>query len=303
MDIYTLDSTHVVTAMAADMIPALRVPDGAVICAQTQDCYMNNLRAENDPRGAAPGPAVGCNPATGPIYVEGAMPGDTLRVDILNIEVGPWASMRISNRGGLMRDRVTSPIVRCIALDGDKAALGGVEVPLEPMIGVIGVAPETGEIDTETPFNHGGNMDTRLITAGSTVYLPVRREGALLALGDVHAAMGDGEVCICGLECPAHVTLRVTVIPDIQEPWPMVRDAEGGLSVVASAKSLDEAAKIAADSMLDYLKRRTDVDENELILLMSLLSHLEISQVVDPLVTARCRLRDWDVPFDPKERA
>ena len=299
---YTLDDSRYVTALSADMAPILTVPDGATVRVKTQDCYMNNLRAEDDPRGPAAGPAVGCNPATGPIFVEGAKPGDTLRAEILAIDVGEWANMRISDRGGLMRDRVTKRTVRAVPLEGGTARLGGVEVPLRPMIGVIGVAPAEGSIDTETPGPHGGNMDTRLITAGSTVYLPVRREGALLALGDVHAAMGDGEIAICGLECPAEVTLRLSVIPGVAEPWPIVRDTEGGLSVVASAGTLDEASKMAADAMHDYLLRRTAVDGDELILLMSLLCHLEISQVVDPLVTARCRLRDWDVPFVPAER-
>ena len=298
MDIYTLSDDRFVTALAADMAPALTVPDGALVRLTTQDCYMNNLRAEDDPRGPASGPAVGCNPATGPVYVTGAMPGDTLRVDVVAIEVGEYGSMRISSRGGLMRDRVTSPIVRALPLDGDCAALAGVSVPLDPMIGVIGVAPGEGSIDTETPGAHGGNMDTRLITAGSTLYLPVRQPGALLAVGDVHAAMGDGEICICGLECPAEVTLRLTIVKGVMEPWPMLLDADGGLSVIASAETLDRAGKLAADAMLDYLVKRTQIDVNELIMLMSLMCHLEVSQVVDPLVTARCRLRDWNVPFE-----
>ena len=96
--------------------------------------------------------------------------------------------------------------------------------------------------------------------------------------------------------------LALLYTPGVAEPWPIVRDTEGGLSVVASAGTLDEASKMAADAMHDYLLRRTAVDGDELILLMSLLCHLEISQVVDPLVTARCRLRDWDVPFVPAER-
>ena len=297
MKIYELDDTRYVTALSADMEPALTVPDGAVVRVKTQDCYMNNLRAEDDPRGPAPGEAVGCNPATGPIYVTGVEPGDTLQVDVLTIETGDYASMRISSRGGLMRDRVTRPIMRCVPLTGGEAELGGVRFALDPMIGVIGVAPAEGSIDTETPGAHGGNMDTRLITEGSTLYLPVRRPGGLLALGDVHALMGDGEVCICGLKCPAEVTLSVRVLHGVQEPWPMLRDREGGMSVLASAQTLDQACKLAADGMLDYLRARTDVDENEIILLMSLLTHLEVSQVVDPLVTARCRLTGWDVCF------
>ncbi len=193
---YTLSDDRFITAFSADAEPALRVPDGATVAIRTKDCYMNNLRAENDPRGAASGPAVGCNPATGPVFVEGAMPGDTLRCDILSIDVDGYASMRTSKRGGFMRDRVTEPIVRCVPLKDGQAEMAGVRMKLDPMIGVIGVAPETGAVDTATPGAHGGNMDARLIRAGSTLYLPVRHAGALLALGDVHAKMGDGELCV-----------------------------------------------------------------------------------------------------------
>ena len=178
-----LSSERYITAFSKNAAPVLRVSDGATVCIATKDCYMDNLRAENDPRGAAKGPAIGCNPASGPIFVEGAQPGDTLKCEILAIDVGEYASMRISNRGGLMADRVTAPIVRCIPLRDGCAELAGVRMPLDPMIGVIGVAPEGGDVDTESPGAHGGNMDTRHIRAGSTLYLPVAAEGALFALG------------------------------------------------------------------------------------------------------------------------
>ena len=294
--LYTLSDEKYITAFSGDAAPVLRVPDGATVSVKTQDCYMNNLRAADDPRGPASGPAVGCNPATGPIFVEGAMPGDTLACDILSIEVGEYASMRISKRGGFMRDRVTEPIVRCVKLSDGLAELAGVKMPLDPMIGVIGVAPAEGEVDTETPGAHGGNMAARLIRAGSTVYLPVHHPGALLALGDVHAKMGDGELCVCGLECPATVTLRVRVIRGRQEEWPVLRGEDGSFSVLASGGDLDGASRFAADGMLDFLARRTAVDVNELIMLMSLVCHLEVCQVVDPLITARVRLEAGAMP-------
>ncbi|MBR3503366.1 MAG: acetamidase/formamidase family protein [Clostridia bacterium] len=293
---FTLSDEKYITAFSAENEPVLRVPDGATVAVATQDCYMNNLRAANDPRGEAKGPAIGCNPATGPIFVEGAMPGDTLACDILSIAVGEYASMRISNRSGFMRGRVTEPIVRCVPLKDGFAELAGVKMPLDPMIGVIGVAPETGEVSTEAPGAHGGNMDSRLIRAGSTLYLPVCHEGALLALGDVHAKMGDGEMCVCGLECPAVVMLRVRVIHGRQERWPVLRGEDGSFSVLASGEDLDEAARFAADAMLDFLVRRSQIDVNELILLMSLVCHLEVCQVVDPLITARVRLEGGALP-------
>ncbi len=287
---YTLDDAQFITAFSCDAQPALTVPDGATVRIRTKDCYMNNLRAENDPRGAASGSAVGCNPATGPIFVEGAQVGDTLKCEIIAIEVDDYASMRISARGGMMRNRVTNPIVRAIPMKDGVGKLAGVDVPLDPMIGVIGVAPAGEAIDTETPGAHGGNMDTRHIRAGSTLYLPVQAAGALFAVGDVHAQMGDGEVGVCGMECPAYVTVRLSVIHGKQETWPVLVD-QGNVYTIASAETLDEAGKLAADAMLDFLLARTDIDENELIMLLSLICDLEVSQVVDPLLTARMRLR------------
>ncbi len=291
-----LSSERYITAFSKNAAPVLRVSDGATVCIATKDCYMDNLRAENDPRGAAKGPAIGCNPASGPIFVEGAQPGDTLKCEILAIDVGEYASMRISNRGGLMADRVTAPIVRCIPLKDGCAELADVRMPLDPMIGVIGVAPEGEDVDTESPGAHGGNMDTRHIRAGSTLYLPVAAEGALFALGDVHARMGDGEICICGLECPAEVTVRLSVVHGKREKWPMLKDESGRWYTIASAADLDEAAKLSADAMMDFIERRVTIDHNELILLMSLVCHLEISQVVDPLLTARTSLDPFAFP-------
>ena len=291
-----LSSERYITAFSKSAAPVLRVSDGATVRIATKDCYMDNLRAENDPRGAAKGPAIGCNPASGPVFIEGARPGDTLKCEILAIDVGDYASMRISNRGGLMADRVTAPIVRCIPLRDSHAELAGVRMPLDPMIGVIGVAPEGEDVDTESPGAHGGNMDTRHIRAGSTLYLPVAAEGALFALGDVHARMGDGEICICGLECPAEVTVRLSVVHGKREKWPMLKDERGRWYAIASATDLDEAAKLSADAMMDFIEKRVAIDHNELILLMSLVCHLEISQVVDPLLTARTSLDPFAFP-------
>lgn len=292
----TLSAERYITAFSKNAAPVMHVQDGATVRIATKDCYMDNLRAENDPRGAAKRPAIGCNPASGPIFVEGAHPGDTLKCEIIAIDVGEYASMRISNRGGLMADRVTAPIVRCIPLRDGQAELAGVRMPLDPMIGVIGVAPEGEDVDTESPGAHGGNMDTRHIRAGSTLYLPVAAEGALFALGDVHARMGDGEICICGLECPAQVTVRLSVVHGRREKWPMLKDEDGRWYAIASAADLDEAAKLSADAMMDFIEKRVAIDHNELILLMSLVCHLEISQVVDPLLTARTSLDPFAFP-------
>lgn len=291
----TLSCEQYITAFSAHAEAQVHLPDGETVRLLTKDCYMDNLRSQNDPRGAAAGAPVGCNPATGPIFVEGAHPGDTLRCDILSIELGDYASMRISNRGGVLKKCVTEPIVRCIPLEKNSATLAGVTMLLDPMVGVIGVAPAAQDVNTETPGAHGGNLDTRYIRAGSTLYLPIFQEGALFALGDVHARMGDGELCICALECPAAVTVRLSVIPGRQEKWPMLLD-KGIWYAIASAETTDEAARLSAEAMLAFVEKRVKIDHNELILLMSLICHAEISQLVNPLMTARTSLEPFAFP-------
>ena len=295
---YHLNDEAVIEAFSRDLAPVLRVEDGATIRISTKDCYRNNLRADNDPRGAASGGKIGSNPASGPIFVEGAQPGDTLKCEILDIELADYATMRIRPNVGYMGAHVTETTVRAIALKDGKAEVGGVSIPLNPMIGVIGVAPAGEAIDTETPGAHGGNMDERHIRKGSTLYLPVHAEGALFAVGDVHAQMGDGEVCVCGLECPAYVTVRLSVIHGRQERWPVLEES-GNTYVIASGESLDAAVRLACDGLIEYLKPRVQMNVNELVLMMSLVCDMEVSQLVDPLITARAKLRSGilDVKF------
>ncbi len=288
--LYTLSDRQFVTEIGAENPVALRVPDGAQIQIRTIDCYSNGLRAENDPRGEATVPLNSCNPASGAIYIEDAQPGDTLAVEILSIDTDDYGTMRVAPGMGFMGHRVSERITRAYDLRGGQTSLSGAKIALEPMIGVIGVAPKYGAVPTHTPGAHGGNMDTRYIRQGSTLYLPVQHSGALLSMGDVHAQMGDGEVAICGIECPATIGVRVKVIKGRQEEWPVLL-YDGIYRTLCSGQTLDEAARIAADAMLDFLLKRISMDVNELIMLMSLMCDLEISQVVDPLITARMALR------------
>ena len=161
------------------------------------------------------------------------------------------------------------------------------KLKLCPMIGVIGTAPAGEGIDTETPYDHGGNMDCNKIGVGTTLYLPVTTEGALLSMGDLHALMGDGEVLICGPEIAGEVTVRVTVLKDqLKVPTPfLIRD--GKVMTVQSAKTLDEASVKAANAMMEFVTRATKLEPWKSGMLMSLLSDMAVCQIVDPLKTIR----------------
>lgn len=278
--------------MCAERMPVETAAPGERLRLFTYDCYTNFT---DDPGQNPLG--LNDNPATGPVYVQGAQPGDTLAVRIIDIIPADTATMRIYPGVGAMGNAVTHEETKKIPLRDGFADMDGVQVPLCPMVGVIGVAPKEGSIDNSTPGRHGGNMDDRRITKGATVYLPVQVPGALLALGDIHAQMGDGEVAICGLEAPAEVVVELALIKGRQEEWPVVEKG-GVFAVNCSAKTLDEAAELARYQLLSFLQKRTKMDANALVRLLSVAGDLSICQVVDPLVTARMALRGGILPIE-----
>ena len=284
---------------AEGMVPAVHAQDGEIIRFHTQDCYGDLLVNEQVRKADLVGISPKYNPTTGPVYIDGACKGDTLKVEILRIKPGDHGTMRLSPNVGGLKKGVTKEHVRIFPIDNEEYIdFDGLKVALRPMIGVIGGAPEEGCWDTDTPHKHGGNMDNRDIVEGCTLYFPVHVDGAMFGLGDVHGQMGDGEVCICGLEMQATVDVRVSVIKGRQEEWP-VWEKDGLWSVMCSADTLDEAAEDARYAMLDFLKARMDMDIHELIMLLSLVGDTAVCQIVDPLVTVRFTLRQsvGDVKF------
>lgn len=276
---------------AQGMVPAAYAKDGEIIRFHTQDCYGDLLVNEQVRRKDLVGKSPKYNPTTGPVYIEGACKGDTLKVEILKIKPADHGTMRLTPGSGKLKRDITKEHVRIFPIEegADSIDFDGVKVRLRPMIGVIGVAPEEGCWDTDTPYKHGGNMDNHDIVEGCTMYFPVHQDGAMFGLGDLHGVMGDGEVCICGLEMAAEVDVRVSVIKGVQEAWPMW-EMDGRWATMCSAETLDKAAEDARYAMLDFLKKRMDMDVHEIIMLLSLVGDTSVCQVVDPLVTVRFTL-------------
>ena len=138
-------------------------------------------------------------------------------------------------------------------------------------------------------MDHGGNLDTKDIKAGSTIYFPVFVKGALLALGDCHAAMGDGEVCVTGVEVPARVTLRIHAMNNLSLKRPLIETEEEWMTI-GNGESLEEAARQATLDMMDIIQRKLGFSRGDAYMLLSAVGDLRISQVVDPLVTVRMAL-------------
>ncbi|MBW2056632.1 MAG: acetamidase/formamidase family protein [Deltaproteobacteria bacterium] len=277
-------------AMSADNKPVLRVSGGEPFRLEVEDCYSGNLRTPEDVFTKEMWGTV--NPATGPVFVEGARAGDVLRVEIEEIEIRDYAVMCVEKGSGALGDYIEGVETSIYPIrDGLLHAGEGLSIPIRPMIGVIGTAPEGGVILNGTPGEHGGNMDCREITAGSRVYLPVNVEGALLCVGDLHALMGDGEVCICGAEVSGEVALRVDPVAS-SLPTPCVETDES-VYFISSALTLDECERAVLGKTHTYLTEMLGLRPNEAARIMSLVGHLQVCQVVDPLKTMRFALPKW----------
>lgn len=278
-------------AFSKDLTPVKTVASGSTITIETYDCFQNQIRSNDTEINSIDWNQI--NPATGPIFVEGALPGDLLSVKIEKIELGNEGVMTVGPDLGVMGHRLERFEAKMIPIVDGKAIFNDkIQIPLNPMIGVIGVAPAGEPVSCGTPGPHGGNMDTKLITEGVTLYFPVFTEGALFGLGDLHAAMGDGEVGVSGIEIPANVTVTLEVVKGHSLKNPLLLSSEG-IATIASAPTLDEAAKTAVEEMIDLLLPHTDLTLNHITMLMSAVGQSQISQIVDPLLTARFFVPKW----------
>jgi amidase len=226
-----------------------------------------------------------CDPLTGPLFVEGAEPGDTLAVEILEMElVGQGGQGIIPGLGVLPWEDL--PVSMFTPRDGHIEWLRGIRIPIRPNLGCIGVAPESGAIPSIWPGDHGGNMDTRYCCAGSTIYFPVFHPGALLVMGDAHQMQGDGELCGVAPETASDVTLRCEVIKGKTIKRPRILSTSLFMTI-ASAETLEQAIKLATSDFIDVLVEQKGFTRDEAYLMTAVEAHAEICQVVDPLMTAR----------------
>ncbi|MGM9986023.1 MAG: acetamidase/formamidase family protein [Bacillaceae bacterium] len=279
----TLSAGQCIYAFSKENKPVLTVKAGDTVEIETLDCFSNQVQ-ESSQYNSLDWDKI--NPATGPIFIEEAMPGDILAVKIERIQINDIGVMSVGPGFGVLGDRIKEHEAKIIPIHEGIAQFNGIKIPLNKMIGVIGVAPKDEAISCGTPREHGGNMDTKLVAEGATVYFPVFVEGALFGLGDLHGAMGDGEIGISGIEVAGKVTVSFQVIKGPSIPSPMLEN-ETIITTIASAKTLDEAMKLSVEQMADYLLPKMNMTLPELVMFLSAVGNTEISQVVDPLVTAR----------------
>jgi amidase len=265
--------------------PAMKVDPGSTILFETLDALNEQIQTDEDSADQIDLEHV--NAATGPLFINGAKPGDTLVAEIQDIKVSAMGSAEIIPGFGFLQDSIPGPYTKVFHLEQDGTFRYGksIRIGLKPMIGTIGVAPHE-PITTLSSGMHGGNLDTTDICAGSKVYLPVLVDGALFGVGDVHASMGDGEVCGTGIECGAEVTIRLDLVHDYPIPRPRIETSSEWMCV-ASAEGLENAIKLALGDTVDMLQSKHSLSAEEAYVLVSLVGDVRISQVVDPMVTVR----------------
>jgi acetamidase/formamidase len=235
-------------------------------------------------------------PLGGPVYVKGAEPGDVLEVEILDLKPGEWGWAGLIPGLGLLAADFPEPYIRYFDLgDRETAELRkDIQIPLAPFCGTMGVATDQeGPIDVLPPTKGAGNVDTRHLTAGTKLYLPVYVDGGLFSAGDCHGAQGDGEVCVTGIECPMTFSLRFGVIKGGQmRPWsyhfvtpagPLQpkSDARGYYAVTALGPDLMENAQNAVRDTVGWLVKEKGLSREDAYVLCSLAGDLRISQIVD----------------------
>jgi acetamidase/formamidase len=242
---------------------------------------------------------------TGPIYIDKAEPCDTLEVEILEVAHKGWGWTSIIPGLGFLKDRFTDPYLFHWELESDVSrSLAPAVVPLQPFCGVMGVAPdEHGEFRTRPPGKFGGNMDVRELSAGAKLYLPVLNHGALFSAGDAHAAQGDGEVCINGIECPASATLRFQLHKGGNLAAPLIESGPGKQTrgtewiVVESGEDAVAAARAATSRMIDLLSEGWRISHEHAYLLCSAAMNLRLSQVVnEPMFTVSAAIPKHILP-------
>lgn len=269
--------------------PAARCQSGDTVIFETQDCFSGEVRTPEDTVSHIDFDRV--NPATGPLFVEGAEPGDTLKVTIEQITLDDQGAAVASPGLGAFGTQIQQEetVIGKVSKDGT-TTFNNIELPPRKMIGVIGTAPGGQGINTGTPDAHGGNLDTTLMAEGATLYLPVNVEGALLALGDMHSVMGDGEVMGSGMEIAGEAKLTVEVIKGTPLPLPLVENDEV-IATLGSAETMEAASQLALDHMVDYLKSHYEMTLNEAGIFLSLCGDLIACQIVNPNKTMRVEIR------------
>jgi acetamidase/formamidase len=271
----------------------LNIDSGDTVVVWTRDVSDNQIKPDSDTSVIDGLDWDRVYPLSGPIAIDGAQPGDTLAIEILDIHTQGWGWTAILPGLGLLPEDFPNAYLRVFDLShGDVAYMrDDIAIPLEPFFGTMGVCPAGASAQpVMPPGTFGGNMDTRQLVRGATLYLPVEVQGALFSCGDAHGAQGDGEVCVTGLEAPMFAALRFTLekgrsipAPQYRTPAPLTPrvDSAPFYGTTGVGGDLYVAAQDAVRAMVNHIATSYSVSGEDAYLLCSLVVDLKISEIVD----------------------
>jgi amidase len=281
-------------SFSAANAPVARVPAGATVIFETEDAGSRRITKPQDIHTYVARRDY-TNPTTGPVFVEGARPGDTLAVTIERIELDDHGYTKLGPHAGILISQTQTPAVQIWRIAGDHGHYsirwGDYALPARPMVGTIGVAPAGEPILNYAPGHHGGNLDVPAVAEGATIYLPVFVPGALFSLGDVHARQGDGEISGVALETRSVVTARLDLLADVQWERPWIETPEAWITIGISL-DLRQAMEQSVGDMFALLNRTLGLPSHDALMLLGVAGDLRAGQtMLDPTTPATVYLR------------
>ena len=279
-----LSRDHHIYVLEPGSNPAITIDSGEEIIVETWDAF----EGERDPVALQANPLKG--PATGPIYVNGAEPGDVLKIDFISITPKEQAAHMVMPGRGFLDNDFTEAYPTLIGLDaGDAVLPSGVRIPMNPSMGLVATTPTYSQLTASDSGPYGGDIDMKELVEGSTLYLPVFEAGGMLAMGDCHAVVGDGAVAGTGAECSADPHIRVTVEKGLNISGPRALTPEYFV-VLSHGEELGPAMKQAVREMVDFLVTEKGLEPYDAYTLLSLAGDVRVSRTFRPISPVKMML-------------
>jgi amidase len=277
---HVVSREDVIWAFGPELAPILEVDPGAIVRIETNDCFSGQIRTEDDLVTEIDFERV--NGATGPIAVRGAEPGDSLVVELLEVRPIEWGVATLIPGYGQLIEQVQAPLTRVFKVEDGWVELNErVRFPARPMVGVVGVATDGENLTTGQAGRHGGNLDNRLHGPGAKIYFPVRQPGGMFAVGDMHASMGDGEICFTGVEIAGEVTVRFDIVKGRQGTWP-VTELENRWMPHATADEFSEALELVSEEAARMLVDEWGFTLEDAFIFLSVACDAGVAQACKP---------------------
>jgi amidase len=277
---HVISRDEIVWAFGPDLEPVLEVEPGAVVRFETNDCFTGQITSEDDLVTEIDFGRV--NSATGPVAVKGAEPGDSLVAEIVDVRPIEVGFACLIPGFGQLTDQVESPVTRLFRVkDGWIEMNERVRFPARPMVGVVGVATDGETLTNGLAGRHGGNLDDHLHGKGARIYFPVRQPGGMFGVGDMHASMGDGEVCFTGVEIAGEVDIRFDLLKGKQATWPVTELADRWVPH-ATADAYDEALRLCSQEAAKLLVDQWGFTMEDAFIFLSVACDAGVAQACKP---------------------